>query len=77
VIHLATDGAVQSVEIPKRGSSSDIDRMFPEEAQMKFSLYAGDSLFYGRLKEMIDHLSYREIHPEEPPLIVLSATPTP
>jgi hypothetical protein len=77
VIHLEIDGAVLRVEIPKRGSSSDIERMFPEEAQMKFSLYAGDSLFYGRLKEMIDHLGYRETHPEEPPLVVLSATPTP
>jgi hypothetical protein len=77
VIHLGADGSVQSVEIPKRGSSSDINRMFPEEAQTKFSLYTGDSLFNGRLKEMIDHLNYRVLHPDEPPLIVLSATPTP
>jgi len=77
VIHLGADGSIHSVDIPKRGSSSDIDRMFPEEAKMKFSLYTGDSIFRGRLKEMLDHLKYREIHPEEPPQIVLSATPTP
>lgn len=76
VIHLDVDGSVQGVEIPKRGSSSDIDRMFPEEVQMKFSLYTGNSLFNGRLKEMLNHLSYRETHPEEPPLIVLSAMST-
>lgn len=77
VIHLGADGSVRSVEIPKRGSSSDINRMFPEEVQMKFSLYTGNSLFDGRLKEMLNHLDYRETHPEEPPLIVLAATPMP
>jgi hypothetical protein len=77
VIHLGADGSVHSVEIPKRGSSSDTNRMFPEEAQVKFSLYTGDSLFDGRLKEMLNHLNYRETHPEEPPLIVLLATPIP
>ena len=77
VVHLDADGSVRSVEVPKRGSASDIDRMFPEEAQVKFSLYTGGSLFDGRLKEMLDHLSYRETHPEEPPLIVLLATPMP
>lgn len=45
VIHLGADGSVLSVEIPKRGSSSDIDKMFPEEARMKFGLYTGNSLF--------------------------------
>ena len=77
VIHLAADGSVHGVEIPKRGSTSDINKMFPEEAQMKFSLYTGSSLFDGRLKEMLNHLNYRETHPEEPPLIVLLATPIP
>ncbi len=77
VIHLEADGSIHSVEIPKRGSSSDINRMFPEEVQVKFNLYTGNSLFGGRLKEMLDHLAYRETHPEEPPLIVLLAIPTP
>jgi hypothetical protein len=65
------------VEVPERGSPSDIDRMFPKEVQMKFSLYTGNSIFTGRLREMYNHLIYRETHPEEPPLIVLSATPMP
>lgn len=77
VIHLGADGSVHNVEIPKRGSSSDIDRIFPKEAQMKFSLYIGNSIFDGRLREMYNHLIYRETHPEEPPLIILLATPIP
>ena len=77
VIHLEADGSIRDVEIPKRGSSSDISRMFPEEVQAKFSLYTGNSLFDGRLKEMLNHLIYRETHPEEPPLVVLLATWTP
>lgn len=77
VIHLEADGSIRGVEIPKRGSSSDISRMFPEEVQAKFSLYTGNSLFDGRLKEMLNHLIYRETHPEEPPLVVLLATWTP
>lgn len=76
VIHIDLDGSVQSIEIPKRGSSSNVDSLFPEDVQMKFSLYTGDSVFFGRLKEMLDHLYYRLAHPEEPPLIVLSVMPT-
>lgn len=38
VIHLGADGSVDTVVVPKRGSPSDIDRMFPKEAQMKFQL---------------------------------------
>jgi hypothetical protein len=77
VIHIGADGSIHSVEMAKRGSSSEFNRLFPEEIQAKFSLYTGDSSWNGRLKEMLDHLNYREAHPEEPPLIVLSATPTP
>jgi hypothetical protein len=71
VMHIMEDGSVASVELAKRGSSSDVDRLFPLEVQAKFSYYTGDSAFYGRLKEMLDHLYYREMHLEEPPLIVL------
>jgi hypothetical protein len=49
--------------------------MFPAEVQEKFDLYTGNSSFYGRLREMINHNNYRETHPEEPPLAVLSAMP--
>ena len=80
VIHLRSDGSVRSVEILERGHPLDVDRLFPEEAQVKFRFYQGNSAFDGRLKEMLDHLYYRETHPEEPPLLVLSAmiaaTPT-
>jgi len=78
VVHLGADDSVRSVEILERGSSPDIiNRLFPEAAQVKFDLYAGDSMFRGRLKEMRDHLESRQAHPEEPPLIVLSAMPMP
>jgi len=72
VIHIGADGVVQNVEIPGGGSSyaSDIRRMFPPEAQEKY--------FEGLIhfQELRDHLRWRREHPEEPPLIVLSATPT-
>ncbi|MBI5825972.1 MAG: hypothetical protein HZB18_18245 [Chloroflexi bacterium] len=76
VIHLRADGSVKSVEVPKRGASSNIDKLFPEEVQAKFGFYTRNSIFDGRLMEMINHLNYRLTHPEEPPLIVLSAMPT-
>jgi hypothetical protein len=79
VIYLRTDGSLQDVKVPKRGSASEIERLFPKEAQAKFNLYTGDSIISGRLKEMYDHIKYRRIHSEEPPLIILIATtlPTP
>lgn len=76
VIHLRSNGSVGSVEILRRGHPSDIDRLFPKEAQAKFSFYQGRSAFDGRLREMLDHLYYRETHPEEPPLVILSVIPT-
>jgi hypothetical protein len=76
VIHLRSNGSVRRVEILRRGHPSDIDRLFPKEAQTKFSFYEGRSAFDGRLKEMLDHLYYRETHPEEPPLVILSVIPT-
>jgi hypothetical protein len=73
VIHIGTDGTVQSVEIPGGGTSyaSDIRRMFPLYAQERY---------FGKLipfQELTDHLNWRREHPEEPPLVILSATPTP
>jgi len=58
-----------------KGSSFDLG-LFPSDVQEKCGLYTGYSLFYGRLKEMIDHLHYRQAYPEIPPLVVLSAIPT-
>lgn len=71
VIHLRADGSIQNVENPKHWSS-DIPRMFPTNIQQKFDYY-----HFGRANELLAHIAWRRTHPEEPPLIVLSATPTP
>jgi hypothetical protein len=73
VIHVRTDGSIQSVEFPGGGTdyARDIRRMFPPYAYERY---------FSRLinfQELIDHLHWRREHPEEPPLVVLSATPTP
>jgi len=70
VIHLETDGAVQSVERPINWSR-DIPRLFPPDVIEKFAHYQG-----GRSGEMREHIEWRRTHPGEPPLNVLSATPT-
>ena len=84
VIRLGLDGAIQEVEVPRRGHSSNVDELFPKQVQEKFDAYTGNSIFDGRIRELYDHLVYRETHPETPPLVVLSsytplptATPTP
>ncbi|MBL0346878.1 hypothetical protein [Candidatus Villigracilis affinis] len=71
VIHLETDGSILSVEVPEPGLS-DYPKLFPTDVQEKFTYYR-----YGRAKEMSDHIDWRWTHIDEPPLIVLSATPTP
>ena len=73
LIHIQADGSIQSVEIPGGGTnySADIRRMFPADAAEKYF----DGLIH--FQELTDHLNWRREHPEEPPLIVLSATPTP
>jgi len=86
IIHINTDGSVQNVEVPSRGSTweADINKMFPNEVQEKFDTYTGQSYLDGRLREMSNHIKYRRQHPETPPMVVLSsysplptATPTP
>ncbi len=74
VIHLGEDGSVQNVEIPGAGSdyARDISQMFPPDVQKEFNRY-----HFGRAREMLEHAAWRRTHPEEPPLIVLSATPMP
>lgn len=76
VVYLEVDGSVQNVEVPSRGSTweSDINKMFPKEVQEKFDTYTGYSLFDGRLREMSNHIKYREQYPETPPMVVLSST---
>ncbi len=76
VIHIGTDGTVQSVETPAwplEGGvnwGANIRRMFP--------LYVQERYFSGLIhfQELNDHLRWRHEHPEEPPLIILSTTPT-
>lgn len=77
IIHINIDGSVQNVEVPRRSSKweADINKMFPTEVQEKFDTYTGNSNFYGRIREMIDHIKYREQHPETPPLVIQSSTP--
>lgn len=70
VIHLGVGGVIRGVEIPGPGSL-DYPRLFPAEVLEKFKIYN-----FGRAKEMSDHIEWRRTHPEEPPLIVLSTTPT-
>ena len=71
VIHLGAGGTIQSVEVPGPGTY-DYDRMFPTYIQEKFEFYN-----FGEAKKMSDHLEWRQEHPDEPPLIVFLATPTP
>ncbi len=76
-ISLKVNGTIQTIRVAGyKGSSFDLG-LFPLDVQEKRGIYTGDSLFWGRIKEMVDHIHYRESHPEEPPLIVLSATPMP
>ena len=77
VITLNIDGTIKIVRIAGyKGSSYDLG-LFPVDVQEKCVLYTGDSLFRGRIKEMINHIDYRELHSGEPPLIVLLAMLTP
>jgi hypothetical protein len=80
VIHLETNGSVQKVSVPAINNltwDSQIRKMFPADVREKFSLYMGGYPTTWRTQELINHLQYRETHPSEPPLIVLSATPAP
>ena len=76
VIYLEADGTIRNVRVAGyKGPYFDLD-LFPAEVQEKRGLYTGYSRFNGRIREMVNHIDYREIHPEEPPLVVLSAMPT-
>jgi hypothetical protein len=85
IIHLDANGAIQSVEAPPNGNAYELNvqRMFPAEVREKIKLYYTPQTSYdtGRWTVLGLHLLYRGTHPDEPPLIVLSAlpiaTPTP
>jgi len=75
VIYLGTDGSIRDVKYAFPSSSRDvtISGLFPADVQAKIYTYFSSE----RPQEMGRHLIYRLTHPEEPPLIILSATPTP
>ncbi len=77
VVYLNDNGHPQKAEAPGPDThwSSDVSGMFPADVQAKFDVYTGDSLFSGRLQEMIAHAKYRYTHPGEPPLIIVDSVP--
>lgn len=81
LIHLDADGSVQNVEVPEINNStwdSQIRRMFPADVREKIALYySSPSPYMGRREVLRLHLHDRQTHPDEPPLVVLSASPTP
>jgi hypothetical protein len=72
VIHLAADGKVQSVVVPRDGTlySQDVTALFPIELHERIFNHALSP-------EMEQHLQTRLAQPETPPLVVLTATPAP
>ena len=75
-IYLNADGSIRDVKVAFSTSwDSTIRRLFPTDVQAKIYMYASPS--FERSIVMGKHLTYRLTHPDELPLIVLSATPTP
>ena len=72
VIHLGTDGSVQSVDIPGSGSAyaRDVRQMFPTDIQ---------SLIFSNSVDTISMEAHIDLRRKNlgPPLIVLSVTPMP
>ena len=80
VIHLNVDGTIQNVEAALYGYSRDsvIQELFPADVRDKIYMYYFPSVPYtGRPEVLRKHLHYRREHPEELPLVVLLATPSP
>ena len=72
VIHLAADGQIQTVTVPRDGAfySQDVKMLFPRELH--------ERIFSHTLAPEIEsHLQTRIAHPDVPPLIVLTSTPFP
>lgn len=74
VIYLGGDGSIQKVEAPIYGSKwdSDIRMMFPEDVREK--IYSED--FFQRSMELKKHIEWRQTHLGEPPLIIVSVSPS-
>ncbi len=75
VIYLKTDGSIQNVESVAYGSTRrlNIQRLFPPDIQE--IIYSGSTHMIS--EQLREHLDWRLSNREEPPLIVLSAIPTP
>src|SRR5687767_11623528 len=75
LIYVETDGSIRHVRYAFPSSSRDVTirKLFPADVQAKIYLYFSSE----KSQEMGRHLIYRLTHPEEPPLIILSATPIP
>jgi len=78
MIYLEAYGSIKNVRVAGfKGAFFDLS-FFPTDIQEKIPLYYSPGYPYqGRPEVLRLHLLYREAHPEEPPLIILSATPTP
>ncbi len=71
VIYLDKNGAALKAEVPGNNENRDIDRLFPDEISRIFHFA------HERMSILLAHLEFRQSHPEEPPLIILSVTPIP
>ena len=70
VIHLDADGTIQKVS-----TNNNLILKFPTDVLEKIHLYYTPAYpNEGRPYVLKIHLNYRETHPEEPPLVVISAT---
>jgi hypothetical protein len=71
-IHIATDGSIESVEIPGDGTAygPSVRRIFPPNVQEK--IFSNQEIFS---QAQVDRLRWRRAHPNEPPLIVLPFLP--
>ena len=74
-VHLDSDGNVKKLEIPGPGANygPSIRQLFPKDVQEKIFNFQA----WLDVEQLKAHLIYRFEHPETPPLIVLSTTPTP
>jgi hypothetical protein len=70
VIYIDEAGSVYNAVTEGIGLPSHVQRMFPLDVQKR---YFGGLIHF---QELVDHLRWRQRHQEEPPLIVLSVTPS-
>ena len=76
LIYLETDGSIQKVRFGGyKGQDYNLE-LFPAYVREKIFLYT-NSINSARTLELRSHLTWREEHRDQPPLIVLNATPAP